>query len=969
MREQIRDVLRQNLRGEQFLAATDESAEILTLACAGSGKSRTLAYRIARLIGDGEPQNSIVAFTFTEKAADSLKLRMASALSQVGIPATVIGAAYVGTIHSYCQYILGQIDAKYRQFDVLDGNKFRLYLISRYGQLGLKALRTQHGARYFQTVDQVTTAWTTVNDELLQIENIVSVDPLLGETLEKIRAGLDRDQFIDFSLMIRLVVDALRRADPNAERAVAGLRHLSVDEYQDVNPSQEALIRELQKRARTLCVVGDDDQAIYAWRGADVQNILTFEKRYPNASRHTLSTNFRSTSAIVESADAFISAELGATRLTKNPKADDVGGSRDFRNVWFGTRDDEAQWVADRIVRLLGTECVERDGTRRGLTPADFAILMRSTKLDSGDGHPRHAPFTRALVQRDIEYSLEAGGAIFDRVAVEILRAAFDLLHDRTPTRDEAEVFFKSEVLPTYHRAKFERFANVLSRWGRLIHTPPGGARRRVYPQQLVHDLLNAFNVAECGFDSSTLQDIGVFSRILQDVESVYLSIDSASRFQEILHFLNNSADAGYDSATDDVLQRPDAVTVSTVHRAKGLEFPAVFIVDVEAQRFPKNSRRYTGWLHPSVIAPALARGAYQATRSEEARLFYTALTRGERYLCVSGSQQVPGGKRVRKQSDFAMRLQHVEISTDSTSEPSGLTASTPLRRVDESILSTSYSDVRYYLRCPRDYQFRKSFGFSPAITEMFGFGMTVHAAVGKLHEVFRDSVPTPSEAFEIATNQFHLKHVPPSKDPANSPGPYENAKKRSGEIVRQYARDYASDFGRKRQVEARFEVPVKNAVVSGSIDLLLNEDANGDIIDANVIDFKTMEESDALDWTELSLQVQLYAKAARDVLGENAKTGSVHLLKDGQRIDVPVDDTAIVDAIANVEWAVDGIIRGEYPMRPGKKCELCDFRLLCSQVTQEMSRPTPPAIHLPTGQSQHSRAFSDFDPNHIPCT
>src|SRR5438552_18418062 len=128
MATDIGTILDAELTPAQRAAATDASAEVLAIACAGSGKSRTLAFRIARLIAEGVDPKGIVAFTFTEKAAESIKLRVASALKAVGIPETVLGAMYIGTIHSYCQNLLGAMDARYRQFDVLDENRLKLYL-------------------------------------------------------------------------------------------------------------------------------------------------------------------------------------------------------------------------------------------------------------------------------------------------------------------------------------------------------------------------------------------------------------------------------------------------------------------------------------------------------------------------------------------------------------------------------------------------------------------------------------------------------------------------------------------------------------------------------------------------------------------------------------------------------------------------------------------------------------------------
>jgi len=128
----IQEGLRRDLTPRQRDAAMDPAKEVLCLACAGSGKSRTLAYRVARLIVEGEEPSSIVAFTFTDKAAESIKQQVSKALSATGLDPKILGAMYIGTIHSYCREVLCRMDARYRQFDVLDDNRLKLYLISRY---------------------------------------------------------------------------------------------------------------------------------------------------------------------------------------------------------------------------------------------------------------------------------------------------------------------------------------------------------------------------------------------------------------------------------------------------------------------------------------------------------------------------------------------------------------------------------------------------------------------------------------------------------------------------------------------------------------------------------------------------------------------------------------------------------------------------------------------------------------------
>ena len=571
----IDQVLRGDLTGEQYAAATDGAKEVLCLACAGSGKSRTLAYRIARLLAEGEPPDSIVAFTFTEKAAESIKRRVSQALEACGIDPTVIGAMYIGTIHAYCQRILGTADARYRQYDVLDENRLKLYLIRNYGLLGIQKFRKfARGNSYFDTVGEIADAWKTANDEVLDFGAIAEAsddgDANIGELLARINERVGQDELIDFSLMIRRTVELLRGSVSSLDAAVGSLRHLMVDEYQDVNPCQEALISLLHQRSDTLFVVGDDDQAIYAWRGADVSNIIEFQDSYPDRAVHTLSQNFRSTTPIVEASDAFVTDELGASRTVKNPTAYQNKTPQDARVLRFADRATEAGWVATRIKDLLGT-AYDDDGTTRGLTSADFAVLMRSTRTNEQDGSPRHTAFTAALEAAGIGYNLESGGGPFDRPQVAVLRSTFELLRKETPNRNTARQHFDDNVLPAYPNADFNALTRVLTEWGRAVHPATGAPRTRLYPQQLVYDLLGAFQIYQSEFDDQVWRDIGLFSEMILDVETVYPHIGADYDFGSMLNFLQYPAERGYDVSTDDILQRPDAVTVSTVHKVKGL--------------------------------------------------------------------------------------------------------------------------------------------------------------------------------------------------------------------------------------------------------------------------------------------------------------------------------------------------------------------------------------------------------------
>ena len=217
----IEAILEDELTPEQRAAAVDDGTDVPKIACAGSGKSRTLPYRIAWLISQGADAESIVAFTFTKSAADSIQQRVATALGRIGRPPTEVGKVRIGTVHSFCEQLLVQTDARNRQFDVLDQNGLHLSLMSLYPQLGIHVLQGRP-VGYFKRIQALATAWTTVHDEVLDLDEIVVHDPELGEILQRLRYQLNRSNYIDFSLMIRLNRGPSREGPPRHFSTVRG---------------------------------------------------------------------------------------------------------------------------------------------------------------------------------------------------------------------------------------------------------------------------------------------------------------------------------------------------------------------------------------------------------------------------------------------------------------------------------------------------------------------------------------------------------------------------------------------------------------------------------------------------------------------------------------------------------------------------------------------------------------------------
>lgn len=948
------EILRANLTDEQFDAVVDESRHILCLACAGSGKSRTLAYKIAYLISKGEDPESIVAFTFTEKAAESIKRRVAEALRKFGLPENYIGVMFIGTLDSFCQKLLGNIDATYRQYDILDQNGLFLFVLSRFYQLGL---RHQKGTWSFNTIKDLTAAWQTINNENLSLDEVAQYNPDLHSKLVNMSGKLLHDGYMDFSYAIRLAVNELKKIRTREGSYIEKYKFLLVDEYQDINPIQEEFIKTFSGFLNMLLVVGDDDQAIYGWRGANVQNILTFKDRYADVAVYKLLVNFRSTKAIVDTSNRFVQSTLNFERLPKHIEFHSNGNIQDLRNLWFNQREDEAVWIAQRIKSLLGTTYIELnpDGSekrRRGLTYSDFAILLRGIRNSNGEN--RDVQFVEALRALDIPVKTTGEGGIFDRPYAQCVLAIMELLRDETTDRIAAEYIFKDQVLPNFPYADKVKYLRVLQHWHHEIHAPIESGRRKVYPQQFLHDISDALMLRSIEGDETPLRDLGLFSKIILDVEQTYVSIDNVYRWREMLEFLRNIAANTYELETIDYIVTDNAVNVSTIHKVKGLEFPVVFVADLVNQRFPGRRDEYRGLVPRELMMNAIARGAYGNRVEDEARLFYTAITRAERLLYLSGSTYHPGLKNQKKRSEFIVNLNDPTMRLDMTLDDLDEKME-GIPRVDDGDFPTDYSSVKTYLTCPFAYKLSTVFGYNAAVPELFGFGKTSHTILERLHQRFKDRAPTAEEVAEIVESTFMLKHVFPSNDPINRPGSYERAKSLVQKILTEYSRRYASDFGRLRQDEARFEISVKDALITGAIDLLLMEDPQRGIVTADVIDFKSMETPEdvaAYDWRDMSIQVQLYSQAAKEVIGENVETGYIHTLKDNRRTAVPVDKDSVDSAIGVIEWAVHGILDNDFPMRAcPRNCGSCDFKAMCAQKRQAFKNSTqPPQINTPAG-------------------
>lgn len=949
---------------------------LLILACAGSGKTEVISRRIAELVRDGTPRSAIIAFTFMDRAADELKARIRRHLETLCPDDPSLGDMYVGTVHSFCLQLLREINPAYRGFEVMDDVRQAALIVANYYQqgdrgIGLVRLQMRGGIYYTQAIGHFL---NTLN--VMHVEGITPNDVEDGLLAEVVRRYTDTvrgrpNQFFDFNSIIDELISFLGAHPEHLERTRDRFQFLVVDEYQDIDPRQEELIRLISDsghRVRVTCV-GDDDQAVFGWRGARIDNILTFDERYPDVTRIDLTENFRSTHAIVEMANAAIRVLPADRRLDKQMRSArwqlDTAGEPTLRERMadhgdihrrsFATEADEAAWVADRIEALRGVVIEERDGSQRAIDYSDMAILLRQRK--SGQA------FVDALDARGIPSLVKGTGGLFQQPEVRLVYAAIclwagrefwytDLGGQRHQLGEEDTREFIRDVIQRLNqdggmprgdgveflgwmarkRAEFDR--QMLPREER------GHLSRRIYPQALFHEMLSVLGAGSVdgAFSDSVLYNLGRLSTILTEFEAVHQWVTPRD-LTELQLFLGvwmqHRADAG---PTEDA-GGPNAVQILTVHAAKGLEWPVVFVPEVSSYIFPSSRRNRP----PETF---LDTGAFNASRYAEGddgerRLWYVALTRCRKFLHVSAIDR--NGKRP---TPFFREIQHNYVREDGV-DPTERQYGNPTPASEVELFPTTFSDLNYYWGCPTDYRLRRLMGFGPGVREAYGYGQQIHNLLAEVHERAKDGEALDREAIEaLVQARFNLRYT--------RGGPLEALRRSALRSVVRYVEEYEDHARLVLEAEKPFEYidHASGALISGTIDLLerveLDPEGMEQRIPVCVVDFKTHRWDDAESYrrrlAEVTLQLQLYASAARHALGVDAETAAAHflaprppdqaLIDEGvqERVDVDVSPPRQADVLETVAHTVESIRAQDFPRAgPAKgRCPRCDFKMIC---------------------------------------
>lgn len=782
--------------------------------------------------------------------------------------------------------------------------------------LGLKALT----GGLFASIRAFLKNLEVVENELIPLAELD--EPFRGMA-EKFYELLDQFRLLTYGQLISRAVAELRGPEV-ADSVHATLRHLIVDEYQDVNPAQEELIRLLTGPEVELCVVGDDDQAIYQWRGSDVRNIVEFADRYPGVRTFTITTNRRSRPRIVTAAASFADSIPG--RLDKQMRSHRPPGSTEVVTWAAETEAEECAHIAETIQRLHAA----------GLPYRDVAVLVR--------GRVAYPALLDAFDGAGVPVQPAGRTGLFARPEAQLFGKTYAWLvghgwspepYARGEPPSDEEVFAGYDDLYELDAGRGRAVRERLAAWKERV---PSSER----PVNLVGDfyeLLGDLGVATWDPDddlvSSRLGTLARCSSILADYESVRRRSrpdpdDPGGQkggqdrgtwyYGNLAIYIANYAKGAYEDFDGEPDVLVDAVDLTTVHKAKGLEWRVVFVPSLTKRRFPPSGgRRAQDWLvPPRLFSPA----RYEGSDADERRLFYVAMTRARDWLSLSRHERTAKNR-------VAASPYHGEVTGHQAAPPLPLPAVEQIAQEEaDEPLSLTFSELAAYRDCGFAYRLRNLLGFPPFLAPELGYGKAVHHVLRAIadHTVRHGQPPDFGDVRRMLDEGFFL--------PAASKPAHQLLKDSAGRLLRSYLTEYHHDLRRVWETERPFELHLPAATVSGRADVILDRE-DGEVRSLAIVDYKTSTEPGASP--DYALQLAVYADAGLRE-GLDVRAAYVHDLKAGTRQSIDVSPAAITVSEQAVADSARGLKSREFTPRPGRPCKRCDVRKLCQWNGEAMA-------------------------------
>ncbi len=930
------------LNPEQKAAVRFGEGPLLIIAGAGTGKTTVVTERIKYLIAAGIAKPpEILALTFTEKASREMETRV-----DIALPYGVT-QMWISTFHAFCDRVLrGEainigIDPGYKlmteaetilffrknifKFDLKyfrplgNPSKFISGMIQHFSRLKDEDVTPQE---YFKWIKSPSAKATGDTEKYLELANAF-------RTYEEMKV---KEGMADYADLISWTLKLFRTRPAILKKYQQQFKYILIDEFQDTNFAQNELAVLLAGKKKNITVVGDDDQAIYRWRGAAISNIIQFRKIFPKAKIVVLTKNYRSTKEILDRSYDLIQHN-NPDRLEVVQKLDKKLESMRRKNgvpieVLYAERvEHEADLVAGKIKVLLSEHT--------DYTYADFAILVRANN---------HAePFARALSHAGIPYQFLGPGQLFRQPEIKDLIAYLKVLYNfednvamyRVLTMDWAGVSARDvAALINYSRkygmslfeaceqSDLEQVKKLVS----IIHKHLGMIKKESAGQLLYYfladtGLLKQLTLYKSAKEEKIAENIAKFFNKLKTYEAEH---EDAGVFT-VVDWIDLSMTLGESPLAADMdWSENNAVNILTVHSAKGLEFNVVFLVNLVNARFPTIERKEQIPIPDALVKEILPIGDYH--EEEERRLFYVGITRARDFLFFTGAKFYGEGKREKKLSPFIEEAIGKQPSLFETSEGKQLSfldwqkTEEPIQKQKRDISYLSYSQLSTFMTCPLQYRYRYILRIPVPPSAALSFGDTMHKTIRAFYETVRQGAhPTKDDLLRLLDDHWSRVGYGDKK--------YEEKMKRHGRDLLEGFFDKGYD---PAVVPTSLEEPFKlkitpSLTLGGKIDRI-DTLKDGTL---EIIDYKTGTAPKARD-PKKDLQLTVYAMAG----GSKKVIVSFYFFEDQMKVSATRTKEQLAQARREIAGRADEISRSDFKPTPGKYCDFCEFRLICEAWT-----------------------------------
>lgn len=621
---------------------------LLIIAGAGAGKTKTITHRILNLIKNGVKPSSILAITFTNKAAKEMRERVFHLIEHdksLNIPISFNERPFVSTFHSLGVHIIKENSALLgipRHFNIYDRGDSKRAVKNALEEIGLDPKQYEPGA-ILNTISREKGDGVTLssykNGSKEYFPKIVS------QVWEKYEATLTKEKSLDFDDLLLKTATLLRTQEGVRKHYASVWKYIHIDEYQDTNKVQYEIASLLAEEHRNICVVGDVDQNIYSWRGADIANILNFEKEYPETKVITLEENYRSTQTILAAANNVI--KKNTLRREKNLFTKNSEGEKIELLISY-TEQEEARMIADEARALIDN----------GTDPREIAVLYRANF--------QSRVLEEAFLHKNIPYQV-LGVKFFERKEVRDTLSFIKASLNRESTNDMVRIINvpprgigkttmlkviagqESSLGPAL-RVKVNQFMGLLDRIKAVAMTDTPSTLIKYIIRETGMENIYKNGTAE---EQEKLENLRELVSVAAQYDSIALdkSIEKSAE-KAIEKLLENAALA---TDQDELEKDNNAVKLMTVHASKGLEFDYVFVAGMEEDLFP----------HQRMNEEKVSASASE----EERRLFYVAITRARKKVFLSYAQlrTIYGAQKVNTPSNFISDIgdEHMESKGD----------------------------------------------------------------------------------------------------------------------------------------------------------------------------------------------------------------------------------------------------------------------------------------------------------------